>query len=110
MYRFIWKIKLKDDVSDEDFIDHWHNSSMFLQEYPGAMGTLIHKARDEDRTYFLIAQWESQQQRDSMQQEIDAGQTKRAKRWQEFPSNTTFGEIQAMFAGEEIGAVTPLAQ
>lgn len=107
MYRFIWKIKLADNVTDEVFIKHWHDSSAILQEYPGARGTLIHKARDEDRTYFLVAQWESQELRDKMQEEIDAGQTELAKRWQAFPKNETFGDIQARFAGEEIGSVEP---
>ncbi len=107
MYRFIWKIKLSDKVTDDEFIKHWHDSSAVLQEFPGARGTLIHKARDEDRTYFLVAQWESQEARDKMQAEINAGETERAQRWQKFPKNETFGEHQARFAGEEIGSVMP---
>ncbi len=107
MYRFIWKIKLNDTVTDEEFIKHWHDASSVLQEYNGAAGTLIHKARGEDRTYFLVAQWESQDARDKMQTEIDAGQTERAKRWQAFPKSETFGDIQVVMAGEEIGSVKP---
>lgn len=109
MYRFIWKIKLADSVTDDQFIKHWHNASVILQEYPGARGTLIHKARDEERTYFLVAQWESQEFRDKMQSEIDAGQTELAKRWHAFPRNETFGEIQVVMAGEEIGSVEPVS-
>ncbi len=56
MYRFIWKIKLNKDVTDLDFIKHWQDSSKVLQEYDGAAGTLIHKTRDEDKSYFLVAQ------------------------------------------------------
>lgn len=107
MYRYIWKIKLSDDVTDEEFVTHWHDASAILQEYPGARGTLIHRARDEERTYFLVAQWESQELRDKMQAEIDAGKTERAKRWQKFSKNESFGEIQATFAGEQIGEVLP---
>ena len=107
MYRFIWKIKLNDDVSDEVFIAHWHDASAILQDYPGARGTLIHRSRDEPKTFFLVAQWESQELRDKMQAEIDAGETERAKRWQKFPPSETLGEIQAMFAGEQIGEVVP---
>lgn len=107
MYRFIWKITLSDDVTDKDFIKHWHDSSAILQEFPGARGTLIHKVRDEDRSYFLVAQWESQEARDKMQTEIDAGETNRAKRWQEFAKNDTFGNIEVRFAGEQIGEVMP---
>lgn len=107
MYRFIWKITLSENITEDEFVKHWHDSSVILQEYPGARGTLIHKARDEARTYFLVAQWESQQHRDAMQTEIDAGETERAKRWQQFPKNETFGEVQVRFAGEEIGSVMP---
>lgn len=107
MYRYIWKIKLHESVGDEVFITHWREASAILQEYPGARGTLIHKARGENKTYFLVAQWESQAARDAMQNEIDAGETERAKRWQAFPRNDSFGEIQAVMAGEEIGNVIP---
>jgi heme-degrading monooxygenase HmoA len=107
MYRFIWKIKLNDDIAEDEFIKHWHDSSAVLQEYPGAKGTLIHKARNEERTFFLVAQWESKAARDAMQAEIDAGKTERAKRWQAFAKSETFGEIQVVMAGEEIGAVLP---
>lgn len=106
MYRYIWKIKLYDNVTEDGFIKHWHDSSAILQEYPGAQGTLIHKARDEERTFFLVAQWESQALRDTMQAEIDAGETERAKRWRKFAKNETFGDIQVQMAGEEIGSVT----
>ena len=109
MYRFIWKIKLNDNVTDEQFIKHWHDASKVLQEYPGARGTLIHKTRDEDKSYFLVAQWESQQARDAMQAEVEAGQSSRAIRWQQFPKNETFGNIEIIFAGEEIGSVMPLS-
>ncbi len=107
MYRYIWKIKLHNNVHDDSFISHWREASAILQEYPGAKGTLIHKARDEDKTYFLVAQWESQAVRDVMQAEINAGETDRAKRWQSFPPNDSFGDIQAVMAGQEIGSVMP---
>jgi len=103
MYRFIWKIKLKDSVTDDVFIKFWHDSSMVLQEYDGAKGTLIHKARDEDRTYFLVAQWESQAIRDAMDKDTQEGISERAIRYSAFPKNETFGDIQAVFAGEQIG-------
>ena len=109
MYRFIWKIKLADHVTEEEFIKHWRDSSSILQEYPGAKGVLINKSRDEDSTYFLIANWESQAARDLMQRDIDTGQSERAKRWQQFPKNESFGNVQTTFAGEQIGEEMPLA-
>lgn len=98
---------MNNQFSDDAFIKHWYDASSSLQEYPGAKGTLIHKARGEEGTYFLVAQWQSQELRDAMQAEIDAGQTERAKRWLGFPKNEIFGDIQTTFAGEQIGEVMP---
>lgn len=108
MYRFIWKIKLNDDVTEEEFITHWRDSSTILQEYPGAKGTHLHRVRGEDRNFFAVAEWETQELRDAMQAEIDAGETERAKRWQEFAKNDSFGLIDVRLAGEEIDNVLPL--
>lgn len=110
MYRFIWKIQLKQNVSDDDFIKFWHDSSKILQEYDGAAGTHIHKAQDEERTYFLVAEWKSRQARDYMQVDVDAGQSERAKRYLAFPRNESFGDIQAVMAGVQIGSVGPSAR
>ena len=108
MYRFIWKIKLYDHVSDVEFITHWQESSTVLQEYPGAMGTHIHMVRDEPRTYFLVAEWAFKEARDAMTADTDAGQSERAMRWAKFPPNDSFGDISIIMAGSEIGSVMPL--
>lgn len=110
MYRYIWKIKLSDTVTEEEFINHWRESSAVLQEYPGAKGTHLHRMRDEPRTFFAVAEWESQEARDAMQAEIDAGQTERAKRWQKFAKNQAFGIIDSPIMGEELDVVLPNKQ
>lgn len=80
---------------------------MVLQEYDGARGTYAHQTRNEEGSFFLIAQWESQEARDIMQADIDAGISERAKRWSVFPDNSTFGTHDAVFAGKELDIVTP---
>ncbi len=106
MYRYIWKIKLNDDVDENDFINHWKIGSEILQKYPGAKGTHIHRVRNEPRCFFLIAEWESQTARDAMQTDIDNGDSENAKQWQGLPKNEDFGDITS-FAGEEFGVVMP---
>ncbi len=107
MYRFIWKIKLDGSVNEVDFLKFWKESSLVLQEYPGAMGTLAHKSISEQKTYFLVAQWASQEDRNLMQEDIDKGESERARRWSKFPKNETWGKIQTEFSGVQIDAALP---
>jgi heme-degrading monooxygenase HmoA len=106
MYRYIWKIKLKDSTSEQKFIQHWHDGSKILQEYDGALGTHIHRVRDEPGSFFLVAEWQSIEARDAMNADAEEGKSERSVRWKKFPPNDSFGEIIS-FAGEEIGAVFP---
>lgn len=80
-----------------------------MQEYAGAKGTLLHKVRDEDRAYFAVAQWESQEARDAMQADIEnkSNPSEQAKKWQSFATNESFGAIIS-FAGEEISSIEPI--
>lgn len=106
MYRYIWRITLKDPSNEQAFIDHWRSGSQILQEYEGALGTHLHRVRDEPGSFFAVAEWESQAARDAMSQDANHGDSERAKRWQALPLNESFGEIIS-FAGEEYGAVLP---
>lgn len=106
MYRYIWKITLNEDIEEADFIEHWREGSTVLQEFPGARGTHMHRVRNDERSFFAVAEWESQAARDAMQAEIDAGETERGRLWQQFAKNNSFGSIIA-FAGEEIDVVMP---
>ena len=110
VYRYIWKITLNEDVREQDFINHWRESSTVLQEYPGALGTHLHRMRNDDRTFFAVAEWESMAARDAMQAETKEGKTDRAKSWQQFMKNHTFGEIDVHLMGEEIGVALPSHQ
>ena len=109
MYRYIWKIKLKEGVSEDDLVKHWSESSTVLQEYEGARGTHLHKTRGEENSYFAVAEWESQAARDAMTADVEAGVSERSKRWLKFAKNDDFGLVDPRFAGEEIGVVLPKA-
>ena len=106
MYRYIWKIKLNNPEDEQAFIDNWRKSSTILQTFSGALGTHIHKVRDEDGSFFAVAEWESQEVRDLMDKEVHEGETARAIAWRKFPKNESFGEIVS-FAGQEIDIVLP---
>lgn len=107
MYRFIWTIELNEPEKEANFIEHWRTGSEILQEYPGALGTHIHRLRDGlPGSFFLVAEWESQEARDAMAEEANSGANERARRWQALPPNESFGRIVG-FAGIEIDAVMP---
>lgn len=106
MYRFIWKIKLHKPEEEQVFIDHWKTGSKILQEYPGALGTHLHRVRNEPGCLFAVAEWESQEARDAMQADAKQGISERAQRWNKLPRNESFGEGIAFF-GQELDAVMP---
>lgn len=110
MYRYIWKIKLKGGVSEQELINHWRESSTVLQEYDGALGTHLHRTRGEERSYFAVAEWETQAARDAMMDDVHKGESDRSKRWLKFAKNDDFGVVDPRFAGEEIGVVLPKEQ
>ncbi len=107
MYRYIWKIALKDGITEQDLAEHWRESSTVLQEYEGALGTHLHRTRGEENSYFAVAEWESQAARDAAMEDVHAGQSERSKRWLKFAKNDEFGVVDPHFAGEEIGVVLP---
>lgn len=106
MYRYIWKIKLNNPNEEEKFITHWRESSTILQTFPGALGTHVHTVRNEPGSYYAVAEWESQEARDAMMEEVTNGTSERALAWRKFPKNDEFGEIIS-FAGPEVDVVLP---
>jgi len=106
MYRFIWKIKLHKPEEEQAFIDHWKTGCKILQEYPGALGTHIHRVRSESGSLFAVAEWESQEARDATQVDAEKNESERARRWNQLPKNESFGDGIAFF-GEEIDVILP---
>ena len=107
MYRFVWKIKLFKPEEEQAFIDHWKRGSAILQEYPGALGTHLHRVKNEPGSFFAVAEWESQAAREAMQADTAANKSERAQRWNKLPKNESFGD-STVFFGEELNAVMPL--
>jgi quinol monooxygenase YgiN len=106
MYRYIWKIKLNNPADEEKFVKHWKESSIILQTFPGALGTHIHRVRDEVGSFYAVAEWESQEARDAMNEEVNNGTSERDIAWRKFPKNHSFGHT-INFAGPEIDVVMP---
>lgn len=106
MYRYVWKIKLTNSDKEKEFLSFWEETSAILQQYPGALGTHAHRVRGEPGTFFLVAEWESQEARDAMSHDIHNGDSEAAKKWRTYPKNDSFGGVIS-FAGEELCAVMP---
>lgn len=107
MYRYVWKIILNYDVSEEDFIKFWKESSQVLQEYPGAKGTHIHSVRNEPRSFLAMAEWGSMAERDAMQADIDAGTSERAQRYLAYSKNEEWGVVTFQIGAQELDLVLP---
>lgn len=108
-FKFIFQVKVKDN-QDEEFIKHWHNGSIPIQELPGALGTRLHKVQGEDHTYIAIAEWESLEARKAAMKEIyDGSDQERSARVKEWGDNEDFGEVTILGEVDEISTVLPPA-
>ena len=106
-FKYIFEVKVKDG-KDEEFILHWHNGSIPIQESPGALGTRLHKKRGKDHTYIAIAEWESIEARKAAMQAIYGGDDNdRSRRVKEWGSNEDFGEVTILGEVDEISIVLP---
>jgi quinol monooxygenase YgiN len=104
MYRYIWKITLHSPDNTDAFVDYWRQSSSILQQYPGALGTHIHAVRGEPSSYFMVAEWESQESRDAMSFDIHNSNSALALEWRKLPNDESFGSV-VRFAGEAFDQV-----
>ncbi len=66
----------------------------------------LHKVRNKLGSFFAVAEWKSQAERDAMVADTSKGESELSKHWQKFAKNDEFGEI-IRFAGEELGTVLP---
>ena len=106
MYKFIWKITIKDSLKVEPFIENWRKASEVLQEYPGAKGTRLHRDIDDPNTFVAIAEWESKEARDAMEADRKAG-SERGYRWQKYAKNEDYGQVEVVNRIELIEEVMP---
>lgn len=108
-FRFVFEIKVRPG-EDEEFIKNWREGSKPIQEYPGALGTRLHKKRGEDHTYVAIAEWESLEARQAAIEDIERGESDRAKRVREWDRNEDHGEVTVIGNLDEIVTVLPPAK
>lgn len=106
-FKFIFEVKVTENRDDE-FIKHWHNGSIPIQELPGAMGTRLHKKHGKDHTYIAIAEWKSKEDRQAAMKAIYSGEDKdRSKRVKQWGDNDDFGQVAIIGEVEEISTVLP---
>lgn len=101
--KFIFKIKIKDGYSEQEYIEAWKKGSAIIQKSPGAKGTVLYRKFGEPETLMAIAEWESKELRDmamnKLNQETDF-QTILNK-------HKEFGETEVLGNFEEIARVEP---
>ena len=105
-YKFIWEIKVRPGEEDA-FIRQWHNGSVPIQKMPGAKGTLLHKKREEERTYVAIPQWESKEARQAAFAELDKPDNELGKEMRKWGMNEDFGKVTPLMELDEIDTVYP---
>lgn len=105
-FRFVFEVKVRPG-EDEKFIESWREGSKPIQEYSGARGTRLHKKRGEDHTYVAIAEWESMEAREAAIDDIEKGESERAKRVRQWGRNEDFGEVTIFGNLDEFVTVLP---
>lgn len=105
-FRFVFEIKVKPG-KDQAFIENWREGSKPIQEYPGARGTRLYKKLETDHVYVAIAEWENIESRKAAMQEINLGQSERAKRVHQWGDNEDFGEVTILGELDEIDQALP---
>jgi hypothetical protein len=102
--KFIFKIKIKEGCTEQEYIDAWKKGSALIQKLPGARGTKLHRKIDESGILIAIAEWKSKELRDVAMQKLD-----------QEPQNVQFvlhkhkeyGETEVLGNFEEIETVLP---
>ncbi len=85
---FVWRVP---EGEKEKFVEHWKRNSRFLQSYPGAQGTKLHRSLTEPGTFMAIARWESKGARDEARRRVD---TEHPERESSYPGS------ELIFRGE----------
>lgn len=105
-FRFVFEIAVRPG-EDESFIEHWHEGSRAIQEYPGAQGTRLHKKCGEAHSFVAIAEWESWQARQAAMEDIERGESERAQRVKVWGQNEDYGAVAVLGELNEIDASMP---
>lgn len=65
--KYIFEVRMKPGYAAEEYADAWVRASKLIQQAPGARGTELHRKIGEPDTLIAIANWESKEQRDAME-------------------------------------------
>ncbi len=97
--KFIFKIKIKEGCTEEQYLNAWTKGSEVIQQSEGAEGTTLY--RNEKGELLAIASWESKEKRDAAMERLKADQTTEEVR----NKHREFGETEILGNFEEIGRV-----
>lgn len=62
MYRFVFLARVKDDCTQEQYVEAWREGSAVIQQEPGALGTKLYEVPGT-RFLIAVALWESEEAR-----------------------------------------------
>ncbi len=66
---FIWKV---DSGLEDEFVRRWQTASEVIQQYPGALGTKLHRSHTDPAIFFAYASWTSKEARQAMVRQVEA--------------------------------------
>ena len=102
--KFIFKIKIKEGHSEQEYIDAWKKGSAIIQASEGAQGTALYRKIGEPGTLIAIATWESKEARDTAMKKLkEVEPTIRAI----LDKHTEYGNRENLGNFEEVGRVDP---
>ena len=61
---FVFKIRIKQDRSPEEYVEDWMDKSRVIQRMEGERGTLLYRAVGDSHTLLAITEWDSKEARD----------------------------------------------
>jgi len=64
---FIFEVLIKPGYKAEQYADAWVRASKIIQQAAGAQGTRLHRKIGDPNVLLAIANWETKEQRDSME-------------------------------------------
>ena len=102
--KFIFKIKIKDGHTEQEYIDAWKKGSTVIQKSVGAKGTVLHRKIGEPGILIAIAEWESKELRDIAMKKLGSNSELQVV----LNNHKEFGETEILGHFEEIEIVEPI--
>lgn len=101
--KFIFKIKIKNGHTEEDYIEAWRKGSSIIQESVGTKGTKLYRKINEPGTLIAIAEWESKELRDKAMKKLDQD----LELQEVLTKHREYGDIEIIGNFDEIASVEP---